>query len=106
MNNKLSMRIRNCRADFAEQLKAFRDPQPVGIAIFVDRKALDVFHDEIRLAIFGRPAIEQARDVKVIETSENLPLLAEMTEHRVSIHPTFDQLDRNLLLVLLVGALG
>ena len=74
--------------------------------ILVNRKTLDVLHHEVGQSILRGPAIEQARDVRMIKPGQNLSFNAEVPQHRVGVHPRFDQLDRNLLLVLLVGALG
>ena len=37
------------------------------MGVIRDVDALDVLHDEIRQAVFGRAAIQQARDIGVIE---------------------------------------
>ncbi len=66
----------------------------------------DVLHDEIRQAVLGRVAVQQARDVRVIEAREDLPLVAEAAQHGLRIHAALDELDRDLLLVLPVGAPG
>ena len=42
----------------------------------------------------------------MIEAGKDLPLVAEPTQHRLRIHAALDELDRDLLLVLPVGAPG
>ena len=68
--------------------------------------AFDVLHDEIRQAVVGRVAVQQVRDVRVIEARKDLPLVAEAAQHGLRIHAALDELDRDLFLVLPVGAPG
>ena len=106
MNDKMPVRVGNRGADFAKQFQPFDNGERVRVAVLVDRKSFDVFHDEIGKAVPRRPAVEQPRNVRVIEAGQNLPLVAEMAQDRIGVHAAFDQLDRNLLLVFGVGALG
>lgn len=75
-------------------------------AILIERKALDVFHDEIGQATFGRAAVEQTRDMRMIEARQNLPFLAKTLQDGIGIHPALDELERDLLLELGVGPFG
>ena len=74
--------------------------------IFVNWETFDVLHDEVRQSVIGCASIEKASDIWIIEVGKNLPFVTEMTKHRVGVHATFDQLDCDLLLVLLIRALG
>ena len=78
----------------------------MGCTILVNRETCDVLHDEVGQSIVRCSSIEQARDVRVVEAGQDLSLVAKMTEHRVGVHAAFDQLDCDLLLVLLIRALG
>ena len=42
----------------------------------------------------------------MVEAGQNLSLVAKMAQHRIAVHAALDQLDRDLLFVLLIGALG
>ena len=44
-----------------------------------------------------RPAIEQARDVRMIQARQHLPLHAEAAQDSGGIHAALDQLDGDLL---------
>ena len=53
-----------------------------------------------------RSTVEQASDVGVIEPGKDLSLVAEALQHRVAVHPAFDQLDRDPHVELGVSAFG
>ena len=57
------------------------------------------------MAARRRAAVEQARDVRMVEAREDLPLVAQLA-HRVAGRDAADDLDRDLLVELVVGALG
>jgi hypothetical protein len=59
-------------ADIDEKAQARRDIEPMTVAIRRDRQTIDVLHDEIGQLSFNRATIEQLRDVRVTERSENL----------------------------------
>jgi hypothetical protein len=76
----------------------------MALAVFVEGQSLDVLHHEVRQSVFGRVAIEQARDVRVVEARKDLPLIPESAQHRICVHAALDELDRGLVLVLAVRA--
>ena len=105
MHDQPLMRELHRAADFLEQAQARIERQRALVAVRVDRLALDVFHDEIRLAARRRAAVEQARDVRMLQRREDLPLAREVREH-LGVGHAADQLDRGALLEMSVGALG
>ena len=104
MDDGTAVRVGDRGAHLAKELQPPGDVERVLVAILVDRQPLDVLHDEVRQAVLGRAAVEQPRDVRVIEASEDLALVAEAAQHRLRIHAALDELDRDLFLVLAVGA--
>jgi len=70
----------------------------------VERLAVDVLHDEVRLARGCGATVEQARDVGVIQAGENLALLVKALEDLPRVHARPDQLDRDALVVGVVVA--
>src|SRR6185312_15179756 len=75
----------------------------MSITVPGDSFALDEFHHQIWRTIFIRAAIEQARNVRVFEIRENLPLVTK----KLCAPPrksAVDQLDRDSLFVGVVGA--
>ena len=77
MNNPVLMCMVNGRANCLEQPQAVRDRQPVMITIARDRLAIDVLHHEIRIPVFGIAAVEQPRDVGMIEVRQDLTFATE-----------------------------
>ena len=51
-------------------------------------------------------AVEQARDVRMLQAGHDLPLEAEVADHVVQVEAPPDDLDRDFFLKTLVGALG
>jgi hypothetical protein len=67
-------------AHLAEQDEAPSDRQAVLVAVAVDRDTLDVLHHEVRQAVVGGAAVEQPRDVRVVDGGQDLALGAEATD--------------------------
>ena len=81
--------------------------EPVADAVLGDRLALDVLHREVRQAVLGDAAVEQARDARVVERREDLPLLAEPADHPgVQVGAAPHQLERDPLVELAVVPVG
>src|SRR5262249_44604599 len=55
-------------------------------------------------AVVARPSVEQAADVGMAQAREDLPLRVEAPQHRIGVDAALDDLDRDLLLELTVGA--
>ena len=106
MNDKMPVCVGDRAADFAKKRQPFDDGKLMRVAVLVDRKSFDVLHHEIRKAILCRPAVEQPRNVRVVEARENLPLVAEVPQDGICVHATLYQLDGNPLLVFIIGAFG
>ncbi len=65
------------RADLHEQSQSRGNVQVVAGAVLGDGLTVDQLHDDIGNTLFRRAAIEQARDVRVLQTREDLPLGAQ-----------------------------
>src|SRR4030095_14420219 len=76
------------------------------VAEFFDGLALDIFHHDILTAVFGHAAVEQARDVRVVEPGQNAALLAKAALDLAGHQTWPDQLDGDLFAVSAAGALG
>ena len=61
MDDQILMRVLDRLADSAEELQPLRQRQLLLDAVIGDWLAGDVLHDEVRPAVGGRPAFEQAR---------------------------------------------
>src|SRR5688500_12192999 len=74
------------------------------IAVVVQRLPFDVFHDEVGQSIAGCASVQQAGDVRMIQSGQNLALGAKTAQDEVRIHAALDQFDRDALVELLVNA--
>jgi hypothetical protein len=104
VDDELLVRVVDCVADHREEAQALRDGQLPLVAEAVDGQPLDVLHDEVGQAVVGGAPVQEARDVRVVERGENLPLVAETAEDEVGVHPALDELDGDALAELAVGA--
>jgi hypothetical protein len=87
-----------------EQTEAIGHGELACAAVLVDADAIDVFHDQIGQPFFGRTAVEQPRDLRVLELGQDLALAAESAEQILVAQWRGDDLDRHLLVELVVGA--
>jgi hypothetical protein len=102
MDNEILMCIVHRVTDNAEELQAFDDAEPSLIAVLVYRLTLDVFHNEIGQTIRRRAAIQQACDVRVVESSQNLTLSLKMAQEIEAPSGRSDYLHRHVLLKCVV----
>jgi len=76
-----------------EQLEALPRGQPVVVAVFRDRHARHVLHDEVRRPLRGGPGVEDPRDRGMVHQRQGLPFGLEARDHRLARHAGLDQLD-------------
>ena len=74
MHDEVLMRVVHGGADGLEQLETGRDVQAERIAIGIDRCAVDVLHDDVSGLVRQRAAVEEVRDVGMVELRQDLPL--------------------------------
>ena len=106
MHDEVLVGVLDRRADLAEEAQALVDREAAAVAVLDQRLALDVLHDEVGLAAIRRAAVEEARDVGMLEGGRDLALAAKSLAREVARHAGPDELDRHLLLELVVGAPG
>src|SRR5262249_59248 len=85
-------------ADTHKQLQTLSESQPGLIAKPRQRQAVNQVHNEERLPRRRQTAVEHMGDVRVIHQSQRLPLLLETKQNRLAVHPSLDQLERDLTL--------
>ena len=78
----------------------------MAIAVLGQRLPLDVLHDEVRTPVRRRAAVEQPRDVRMIERRDDLSLGPEAPDEILAVHAALHQLQRDPLAVRVVGAHG
>ena len=58
MHDEVLMRVMHGGADRLEQLETGRDIQAESIAIGIDRRAVDILHDDVRSLVRQRTPVE------------------------------------------------
>ncbi len=106
VNHQALMRVLHGGADRSKQFETFGNRQSTGIAVLVDGCAVDQFHDQIGHSIVGGATIEQAGDVGMVETGQDLALVAEALQDELVVEAATHQLDGNLMLELAIDADG
>ena len=92
------------RAHRTKQFQAIGDGQAATVAVLVDRPAIDVLHDQIGHSLGRRAPVEQAGNVRMIQTGKQLALLIKSPQQRLPAAAVTDELDGHLLLELAVVA--
>ena len=68
-------------ANLGEQPKARVDVERIALRVGQQVATIDVFHCDIRLAVVGRAAFVEGRDVRVLERAKNAAFDAEAPHH-------------------------
>ena len=76
------------------------------VRVAIDRNARDVLHDEVRQALRRGAAVEEARDVWMVQGREDLAFVAKAPDHELGVHAAANHLERDVVLELVVGAAG
>jgi hypothetical protein len=100
VKHRVLVGVVDCLANGAEQPHALRRGQAAGVAVAVDRLAVDVLHHEVGQAVGRGAAVEQPGDVRVVEARQHLPLGAEALQPLVAAQVAADHLEGDLLLVV------
>ena len=98
------MRVMHRGANDAEQLEPRRQVEPMGVAEGVDRHPIDVLHDQVGGSIRQGSAVQEVRDVGMIELGEDLPLYLEARLHRAAESAPMHHFDRDALFEFGIGA--
>jgi hypothetical protein len=90
-------------ADVAHQMQDGGGRQRMPRAVVVDRHTVDVVDHEVGLAARRRAAVEQARDVRMSQPGEYLPLTRQVGQ-RIAARHAAQQLDRGRVVEVAVAA--
>jgi hypothetical protein len=94
---------RKCHQSMAEALPR---RQIALAAILVDGLSLDEVHDQIRQALIRTAAIENPRNVGMIETREQALFRLEALEQELAVVSRPQNLDGHFLVILIIGTDG
>lgn len=106
MDDEAPMRHCHGVGDRDQQLEAGAQRGAARPAPLSQGLALDSLESEVRSPIGGDAAVEEARDIGVLEAGENLPFAQEAPEDLFGVHAAFEELQRHELVELTVRALG
>ncbi len=93
MNDLTIVRMLHGVEHVEAQPHAVRDVQAAIVGVAIDRRAVDVLHHEVRQSLRGGPAIKEARDMRMVQGREHLPLVTEAANDEVRVHAAADHLD-------------
>ena len=107
MHHEVLVGVLHRVADLAEECEATaRCFSARAVAVGVDRCSVDVLHDVVRQAVVRDAAVEQARDVGMVEAGEDVSLAAEPLGEEADVAGVTHHLERDASLEGAVGALG
>src|SRR5690625_151213 len=106
VHDQVPVRVADRLPDGHEELEPFLDREAPGGAVLGDRGPLDDLHDEVWPAVIGGTAVEEPRNVGVVERGEDLALGTEPGEELVGVEAAAEELDGDLLVELAVDPLG
>ena len=95
VHHALEMRVLHSRADLLQQLDALLEVELVLVAVVGQRDALDVFHGEEGLALWGQPGVVDRGDAGVLHHRQCLALGLEARHHGQAVHAQLDHLERH-----------
>jgi RNA polymerase sigma-70 factor (ECF subfamily) len=104
MDDKRAMRKLYGGANRKKQPQPLAQGQTGGVAIEIERLALDVFHHQIGRSGRGHSSVKKTRDVGMIEIGEDLAFRAEPLQHFHAGYLRPDQLNGDVFPVLPVAA--
>src|SRR5687768_10012196 len=98
MDNQVVMGVSNRAAYFAEQLDTVFDSQSFLITERRYRFTFNILHRDERQPLACVPAIQQARDVRMIKRSQDVALTDEAPDDFIRVHSALDDLQGDLLM--------
>src|SRR6202030_833524 len=94
MHDQAAVRAVDRLADGLDQPQARRQVEVAPRAVVGDRLAVPPFEREVWTAVGTGAAVEQAREVRMVEAGEDLALAHEAPHDRLRIHGAPDELER------------
>src|SRR5262249_1975051 len=102
VNDEVAVCMFDSRAYWQEEPQPFLNCQFLLFCVFRDPDAFDVLHHKVWSAIVRRAAVEEARNIGVLELGQNLALAPEPAQDEIGIETRPNQLDCDLRFILLV----
>jgi hypothetical protein len=105
MYHQVLMGVLNSGADVAEQFEALADIEFSLVTPAVNRLAIDQLHDKVRQPLFGTAAVEEPRNIGMIERCQDLALAAKPLQDFTAVLFGVNDFDGHLLAICAIGAL-
>jgi len=96
MNDQPLMRIVNGCADLPKKLETRGGRESLGVAVFVDPRAGDVFHREVGNVTRRDPGAVKLRDIRVVEARQDLFFVAKTRDDFRTVHSRTNEFKRHL----------
>ena len=106
MNDEILVRVMHCGTNRLKQLETSRDIQTIRVAIGVNGDAIDVLHDYVGGSVRQGAAVQEMRDVGMIQLRKDLTLDFQTRLNSSRQRAAVNHLDGHLLFELGVGSLG
>src|SRR3954468_2115828 len=105
MYHQVLMSVLNSGADVAEQFEALAEIQLALVAPAVNRSTIDQLHDKVRQPLFGTAAVEELRNIGMIERCQNLALATKPLQDFTVFLFVVNDFDGHLFAICAIGAL-
>ncbi len=106
MDDEVGVGVLYCGAHLAEDFEAASDGDPFFVAVFIERLAVDVLHDEVGLALWRFGDLIQPCDVGMVECGEQLAFELETAKDVVCVESLADELDGDYALGAVFAVVG
>src|SRR5579863_1765788 len=106
MHDEVLMGVMHRGTNDLKQLEPGRQVETVRITEGVDGEAIDVLHDNVDGSVRQGAAVQEMRDIRMIELGQDLTLDFESGLHSLPRRAAVNHLDSYLLLELGISALG
>ena len=106
VHDQVRVRVRHRRQHVEEQPQPRLDAEATRVAVAVDLFTLDALQHQVRLSGRRDACVEQRRDVRMGEASEDVTFTPEALPGGAADQGNVEQLDRDLGLVAAVAAVG
>src|SRR4030095_12655405 len=106
MDDQILMRVMHGGTDIAKEAQPLLDAEALPVAVRGDGHSLHVFHDQEREVCIRDAAVEQLRDVRMVQRGKDLSLGDEAAMKFLVVSTASQHFDRDSASILTVGRVG
>jgi hypothetical protein len=104
VDHQIPVRVSDCVQNLADKAQAFANGVMASVAKAIQVFAFDILHDQVRFALGGQPAVQQHRDVGMLQLGQNLALEEKSPSVVLGARGRAQHFDGDLLLKVAVVA--